>query len=201
MKDYVKNLIIGLVIVIIVIALFLIFKHEKEIDESLTHSLPVSVENIEVNDKYNNLEDLKKDITSSNKLIAYLSQNYYLKDDSVLVARDLEVIVKSDKLNLADFTYFTSYLLQSMNIESGVIEYEYGDKVNLVVVFREEDIPKYITFTDKGVLMFEHGWSFEDLIKAEENRLNISIDRYAYFPAETIDFSQIVNPYDWQYLN
>ncbi|MCF7820609.1 MAG: hypothetical protein K9M44_04035 [Candidatus Pacebacteria bacterium] len=201
MKPYIKNLIIALALIVIVIFIFLLFKNEKDIDENLKVSLPVNVENVEIDDKYDDVETIKKEVNSSSELVAYLSKNYSLEDTNNLVAKDLEVIVSSDKLNLADFSYLSSYLFKNMGLEPGVIRYEYGGENNLVVVFRDKDAPKYITFTDNGVLMFEHGWSFEDLIKAEENRLNIVIDRYAYFPEGVTDFSRVIAPYDWQDLN
>jgi len=67
-----------------------------------------------------------------------------------------------------------------------------------VTVFRDVDLPKYLTVTDEGVKIFHHGWSFADLIKAEEKRLNVKAYEYAYFPANTTDLAEPLPSYPWQ---
>ncbi len=81
-----------------------------------------------------------------------------------------------------------------------MIRYQFQAMDNLAVVYRDGDLPKYIAFSDSGLLIYHHGWSFKDLIKNEEKRLNIKIERYLYFPAKSNDFSQETPPYTWQEL-
>jgi hypothetical protein len=81
-----------------------------------------------------------------------------------------------------------------MQYRPGIMRYDYTNnnktKTNFVVVFRAEEGPRHIVFSDEGVFLFEHGWSFKDLIKTEEKRLDENIDRYLYFVDLKYDLSE-----------
>lgn len=196
MKKYLISIIIGLGFLVVAL---LVFLPEEETVVNLEPALEIDFVKIDI-EKIDNEKDLTKELDSAEKIISYLSLNYTLKSDE-LVARDLETIVLSDDLSIADFSYLSSYLLKNIGIEPGIIRYDYNNNTNLVVVFRNQDLPVYLYLNDNDLGVKHHGWSFADLIKAEELRLNIEIERYAYFPYGTLDFSEAISPYEWQYLN
>lgn len=195
-----KNLkvILALLIILVIIIVVLVITKEKINEEQPVISYDVNPE--VKSGKLSDLETLKIELDNSDKIVAYLNKYYSLNSNSSLEARSLEEIIADDNLSLADYSYLSTYLLKNINIEAGTIRYLAQDLDNLVVVFRDGDLPKYISFTDEGLLVFHHGWSFSDLIKAENLRLGISIEKYLYFPPNTSNFSQEISPYTWQYL-
>jgi len=44
-----------------------------------------------------------------------------------------------------------------------------GRKTHSVAVFRDHDVPKYLTADASGIDIVAHGWSFEDLLKKKKN--------------------------------
>jgi hypothetical protein len=56
--------------------------------------------------------------------------------------------------------------------------YEYGGDVNAVINFRDIEKPMYYYFEHGELKMAHHGWSFKELILAEEKRQGILIDRF-----------------------
>ena len=69
-----------------------------------------------------------------------------------------------------------------------------NESQNYVVIFRDGDTPRYLTYTTSGFEAFEAGWSAKDLCQIEEERLNIKTSKYTTFIAGIIDFS---NPLTW----
>lgn len=199
MKKYLTSVIIGIVFLLILIIILLVLPQEELEEKEKVTDFEISLVELNI-EKIDNVEDLKQELNSLEKIISYLPEHYNLSDDE-LVARDLETVVISDSLSKADYAYLSSYLLKNIGIEPAVIRYDYGDLSNLVVLFRNEDVPVYLYLSDNALKVDHHGWSFADLIKAEEARLDIDIERYAYFPYGTLNFSEAISPYEWQYLD
>ncbi len=199
MKQYLKSIIIGLVfLLVLAIIVFIISRRDHQKDVSYI-SYEINRE-IEIN-KIDNIEQLQIELDSVDKIIAYLNKNYILINKLDWSARELDEIINDNSLSLADFAYFTSYLLKEIDLEPGIIKYEADNFNNLLVIFRDNDLPKYITYTQGNFLMYHHGWSFNDLMKTEKLRLDISINRYAYFPGNAINFSEPISPYQWEYVD
>lgn len=187
MKKEFKIILLSLLGIFFILVLSYIYKQynnaEIEIDEPLI--VPQAAEISEA------------DLGSVSGIVAHLSANYKLVESTSLEARELEVIRATELLSLADFAYLNLALLKDLGIEAGVIRYDYEDNSNLVVVLRNEDSPQYIVYTKDQAILYESVWSFSDIIRAEELRLGVKIDRYAYFPGETKDFSEVLELYPW----
>ena len=69
-------------------------------------------------------------------------------------------------------------LLRLNDYEAAYFVYEYDSNIGVVVNFRDLDEPKYFYFEDSVLNMTHHGWSFNELLGAEEQRENIIIDRF-----------------------
>jgi len=127
------------------------------------------------------------------QLVKYLNNYFSFLDDDSLVSQNYEVFYENREGSMVDFVSFLNFALKSQGYQSGVLRYQN----NLAVVFRDNYSPKYIVFSEDGVLIFEHGRSFKDVIINEEKRLNISIDRYLYFEGNVLDYQQAIEPYNW----
>jgi hypothetical protein len=183
MKQYLKSVVIGLASLLALI-IILLFLPKQEINTEDAVSWEIDLEQVEEG--------------SLEAIVLYLNNNYSLNNSEDLLATE---VGDRKELSQADFAYYTSSLLKEIGIEAGVIRYESDDLVNLVLVFRNDDLPKYIAFSEEGLVVKHHGWSFQDLIKSEEERLDIIINRYLYFPFNTKDFREAISPFEWEYLN
>ncbi len=186
MKQYLRKGIIGLIFLLILVIVWLLWPQQgahleknNDVGANLTADL----------------EQVNGD--SFQQIVNYLNNNYILKDSDLLLASEVD---GRAELSLADFAYYTSKLLKEIGIEADVIRYESADLVNLVLIFRYNDLPQYIAFTTNGLVVKHHGWSFKDLIISEEERLNIEILRFLYFPFGYNDFREAVPPFNWEYL-
>jgi len=163
MSREVKILIVLLIISGIVFGAlaYLNFKSKQEVAES-KESEEIIADDI-------GLKEVLAQLDTLEKLIDYLNKNF---------------IDKGDK----DISMFASRVLDRHGYEAVTMSYRTvtGD-IHTVTIFRDVDLPKYITITDKGIEMFAHGWSFEDFFQAEERRLNIEITDYAIFSPNTED--------------
>ncbi|NCB21066.1 MAG: hypothetical protein EOM88_04065 [Clostridia bacterium] len=193
-----KNFRIILVIIIILffsITLFLIFDNDQE----------KRVLKLEDNDELIFQAQARiisqSELDSVAEILAYLSANYRLDDQVNLVSRELEEIKDLELVSLADLAHLSASLLIDSGFEPAILRYDYDKTSNLLVIFRDGDVPKYLAFDLEGNLLFDSVWSLLDIIKAEETRLGLKVDRYVYFPAETKNFSQALEPFTWQYLN
>jgi len=108
-------------------------------------------------------EEVVAGLDTSEKLIDYLNKNFSNKEPE-------------------DIAKFASRALDEHGYEAIIMSYRSAmGGIHTVTIFRDTDLPKYITVTDKGIEMFAHGWSFEDFFQAEEKRLDIEITDYAIF--------------------
>ena len=164
---------------------------------------------ININEKdfsYLSLPDSLENFLNSNfniQEIVYLLNTYFtFKDSSSLLAINPEDFFIKQEGSALDFAFFVMQVLKVDNLEAGVVRYDYDtDQSGFVAIFRDLDLPKYIVATNQGVFLVHHGWSFADLIKMEEERLQVKINRYAYFPPNGNDFTEPVFGYEWIYLN
>jgi hypothetical protein len=150
-------------------------------------------------------EDLSRTINSElntpENLVEFLN-TFKIRERDSLVAYTPEEFYQKEKGATHDFAVFVAHVLKENNFETGVIRYNYRidgkEKTHTVAVFRDVDTPKYITVTDKGIEMLPYGWSFSDLIKAEEERLGADIYQYTFFPVGVTDLTKPAEGYDWQ---
>jgi len=160
------------------------------------------IEKVEVPPMPETLAEAVTVLNTPQVLVAFLNKYFTIEERPGLVAYTPDEFFEKRKGADYDFAVFAAYILRKNRFEAGVIRFDYKvddqEKTHTVAIFRDVDLPKYLTVTDRGVETFAHGWSFEDLIKAEEQRLNVKIDRYAYFPANTTDLTEPLPYYPWQ---
>jgi hypothetical protein len=140
-------------------------------------------------------------LSSSEALVDFLNSYFEREKREGFVAYSPQEFYQKERGTAYDFAVFAAYVLRKNGFEAGVIRFNYrnnGEKrSHTVTVFRDTDLPKYITVTDGDVEIFHHGWSFNELIKAEEERLNVKISEYAYFPSGITDLTDPLEGYSW----
>lgn len=160
---------------------------------------------LEIPSYVNDLPTVLTQLSDSQKLVKFLNTNFTINDNPSLLAISPENTYQNKDGSALDLAVLSAFILEKNKYQAGFIKYQYqkdGElKDNVVLVFRDDDLPKYLTFDSLGVKMYHHGWSFRDLIKAEEARLGIAIERYGYFSAQARDFQELLPPYTWQELN
>lgn len=160
------------------------------------------IDKVEVPPMPETLAEAVKILNTSQILKAFLNEYFTIEERPGLVAHTPEEFFEKRKGADYDFAVFAAYILSKNRFEAGLIRFNYRvngeEETHTVTVFRDVDLPKYLTVTDKGVEIFHHGWSFADLIKAEEKRLNVNTYEYAYFPANVNDLTEPPPGYPWQ---
>jgi len=189
--------VIFLVVVLIVVYFVFIAAKPKERPEPIE-----PIVEVEVTPMPETLAEAVKILNTSQVLAAFLNEYFTMEERPGLVAYTPEEFFEKRKGAARDFAVFAAYILRQNRFEAGLIRFNYRvndqEGTHTVAVFRDVDLPKYLTATDRGVEIFHHGWSFEDLIKAEEKRLNIKVYQYAYFPANITDLTEPPPGYPWQ---
>lgn len=120
-------------------------------------------------------------------LIAYLNKYFIVEDIEEEKTFTPQEFFENRGGPSNHFTLFISYILDRNDFEVAILAYKHRTEDNLeseqtLVAFRDIDIPKYIILTDSGIEIFTYGWSFQELLTKEENRLNIEIYKYAILP-------------------
>jgi len=164
--------------------------------------VPKPTEKVEVPPMPETLAEAVKILNTSQVLKAFLNEYFTIEERPGLVAYTPQEFFEKRKGATYDFAVFAAYILRENRFEVGIIRFNYrvneGEGTHTVTVFRDVDLPKYLTVTEKGVEIFHHGWSFEDLIKAEEKRLNVKVYQYTYFPADVNDLTEPPKGYPWK---
>lgn len=138
-------------------------------------------------------------LNNSSLLTRFINEYFKITSEKRYKAKTPEEFFQQKEGNIFDLAVFNAYILKQNNIFSGIIRYNYQDSASLATtVFREGDTPKYFVYQDGELKVYHHGWSFLELIKTEEARLNIKIDEYAYFLPGNTDLSQPKEPYSWE---
>lgn len=186
-----------MVVVLVIVYFVLIVAKPKEKAEPIE---PIA--EVEVPPMPKTLAEAVKILNTPQVLKAFLNEYFTIEERPGLIAYTPEEFFEKRKGAARDFAVFSAYVLRQNHFEVGVIRFNYRvnnqEGTHTVTVFRDVDLPKYLTVTDRGVEIFHHGWSFEDLIKAEEKRLNVKVYEYAYFPANVNDLTEPLKGYPWQ---
>ncbi len=127
------------------------------------------------------------------QFVKYVNNYFSFVSNDSLVASNYESVYQQKQASMADLASLSNFVLKTKGCQSGVLRFNN----QLVLVFRDEGLPKYLAFTDQGVLIFEHGWSFRDIVLNESKRLKLTVDKYLYFGANTLDYRQAILPYSW----
>lgn len=205
-------LLIGLLIIIflgLVIGVYKVYKDSKSLALSSAKIAKLSNYQQTSNSCYsqpskfsNEVQKIIKELDTPKKLIDYLnSKNFQVVKSNKTIALMSDEFIKlenNSQITSIDFASFASLVFEENNYSSIIFLYKFNkdgnESQNYVVIFRDGDTPRYLTYTTSGFEAFEAGWSAKDLCQIEEERLNIKTSEYTTFIAGTIDFS---NPLTW----
>ena len=144
-----------------------VIPEKKSGTNDIAFATPEPVEPAPVSDFQKTVDSLD----SSEKLLAYLKENFAITADEKDQASKPEDFFSNKKGGPQDVSVFIAYVLRAHSYEAGVIRYNWTKDnrhgTHTVAIFRDKDLPKYITTGDGGLQMTAHGWSFEDLLKKE----------------------------------
>lgn len=203
-----------LILVIVIAVVFIVFNKpeveyfgqepnikEVALDKPLDSLNQETVNQLELKDDY---ASFKQQDLNDQSLVSFLNNNFTFDEYKSLVALSPDDFYQAQAGSAIDLAVFVVDALSSQVVATGVLRFDYqienGDKKeHAVAVYRDKELPKYITLgTQSEVEIYHHGWSFTELIAAEEIRLGAKIDRYAYFPVGALDLSEAKDPYEWQ---
>jgi hypothetical protein len=176
-------------------------------ENKISPELVVITDEINVPEINNNLDEIKQDLSDPELLVSFLNKNFDLSIETAFVAKDPQEFFASKTGNGLDVAVFSAQILYPEISITGVIRYDYlsqdnEKKSHFVAVFRDSQSPKYLTLNQLGkVEIYSYGRSFIDLIRHEQERLNVKISRYAHFPRNSLDLSEVIEPFSWQYLD
>ncbi len=151
----------------------------------------------------NTLDEFINKTESSQQLVDSLNKYFYLEERGGYIAKEAEEFFNDRSGNQFDFLVFASHVLNKKLNIVGLIRYEYSEnsslKSNLIVTFRDkDDVARQILFNGNKVELEENGNSFRSLIRHHESKLDININRWAYFPPAKTDLSEPIHPFTWQ---
>lgn len=167
-------------VIVILVILITIFYYIQQDGGVVIKEEPMSEEFINVIASLNNSENLRD----------FMRINFVFAPRKGEIAQLPEETLNRREGSDQDLAAFAGYVLSYHNFETGIIRYKFNGNLNTVVIFRDIDAPKYIYFDETGASIVEHGMSFRDLIRLEEERLGVEIEEYAVFPSQETNFSR-----------
>lgn len=134
-----------------------------------------------------NFEKIILQINTSEKLVEFLNNNFSFNPEKNNDFLTLEEFLIKKRGGEQEFARTAAYILYKKEFISFIFVYQYIDKsgrlnIGFVTSFRDTDLPKYIYFNEKGAHLVNHGQTFEELCQKEEERLNVTIIKYAVLP-------------------
>ncbi len=173
-------------------------KDEKESSDNIVEN-----EKEDLPDEINSLDKFIDNIEGSSDLVEHLNKYFSLKERDGFETKTPKEFFADKGGNHFDFLVFSRHVLSEKLQIVFLIRYEYLEnnktESRAVVVFRDEDNePRHISFSGDTIERMEYGNSSRALIRFEEDRLNIEISRWAYFPLNNYDLSEVKYPYSWQ---
>lgn len=123
-----------------------------------------------------------RQINTSEDLINYINSNISIKPQIDILTKQPSEVLSTMEGNKSDVASLINELLNRQGLYSSTILYAYinnGEEyIDLIIPFRDVDEPRYIYFEDNGINMMHHGWSYDEMFKAEEARASLSIESY-----------------------
>lgn len=177
-------------------------------EETMVSNLLSIPENINAPSVDSDLESIKTELQNPYVLMKFINENFNIdSSDLSLIAREPEVFYETKEGSLVDAILFSARALKTMTSLVGIIRYDYlnasGEQESrLITYFRYNNNPKYITVNQESKLeMYSNSQAFENIIRNEESRLSINSFRFGLLPINILDFSELIEPATWQYLD
>jgi len=152
-----------------------------------------------------NLEPFIAGQAELDNLILLLNTDFIYQpreDETIRFPEEFKELKEGNEL---DFALFTAYSLRTAGLgEAAVLRYKYQreeaeSNINTIVIFRGHNLPpKHIAFGTEGARVFNYGWSFEDLFRAEEQRLGITITEHQMFLLWPLPSQEDLLTKEWQ---
>ena len=144
-----------------------------------------------------NFNEVLSQLNTTQKLIAFLNQNFELIDEESDRSLKPEEFFKAKKGNRVDIATFASFVLFQNGHFSTIVRYQYLDqnnkeKIRTLTLVREKDSPSpvFIDLEGSKLKIYPGGNSPIELLELEEKRHNVKIIKYAAFNYGTTDFTK-----------
>lgn len=181
MKKLNLILLISVLVLIIAVSLSFVFifnEPEENLNESLNNQENVGEQiNQEIQEEPEpSFREKTLEYDTSEKILNLVNSFALIERDDVLFP-SIEVY-ESQQGTEYDLLRMALNILLNHQIQGAFVVYDYSGEIGAVINFRDVEEPKYYYFEDGVMKMAHHGWSFDELMEAEESRLGISIDKY-----------------------
>ena len=180
-----RNILIVVVIILIVALVFFVLNNspkEDKLNQLINKDIDtssISVETLPFSD--DQLLTINQ-INNSQEIIDFINSNISIKPQIDILTKQPSEVLSTMEGNKSDVASLINELLNRQGLYSSTILYAYinnGEEyIDLIIPFRDVDEPRYIYFEDNGINMMHHGWSYDEMFKAEEARASLSIESY-----------------------
>ena len=180
-----RNILIVVVIILIIVLVFFVLNNspkEDKLNQLINKDIDtssISVETLPFSD--DQLLTINQ-INNSQEIIDFINSNISIKPQIDILTKQPSEVLSTMEGNKSDVASLINELLNRQGLYSSTILYAYinnGEEyIDLIIPFRDVDEPRYIYFEDNGINMMHHGWSYDEMFKAEEARASLSIESY-----------------------
>jgi len=180
-----RNILIVVVIILIAALVFFVLNNspkEDKLNQLINKDIDtssISVETLPFSD--DQLLTISQ-INNSQEIIDFINSNISIKPQIDILTKQPSEVLSTMEGNKSDVASLINELLNRQGLYSSTILYAYinnGEEyIDLIIPFRDVDEPRYIYFEDNGINMMHHGWSYDEMFKAEEARASLSIESY-----------------------
>jgi len=180
-----RNILIVVIIILIIVLVFFVLNNspkEDKLNQLINKDIDtssISVETLPFSD--DQLLTISQ-INNSQEIIDFINSNISIKPQIDILTKQPSEVLSTMEGNKSDVASLINELLNRQGLYSSTILYAYinnGEEyIDLIIPFRDVDEPRYIYFEDNGINMMHHGWSYDEMFKAEEARASLSIESY-----------------------
>ena len=180
-----RNILIVVVIILIAALVFFVLNNspkEDKLNQLINKDIDtssISVETLPFSD--DQLLTINQ-INNSQEIIDFINSNISIKPQIDILTKQPSEVLSTMEGNKSDVASLINELLNRKGLYSSTILYTYTNNgeeyIDLIIPFRDVDEPRYIYFEDNGINMMHHGWSYDEMFKAEEARASLSIESY-----------------------
>jgi len=180
-----RNILIVVVIILIIALVFFVLNNspkEDKLDQLINKDIDTSSISVEVLPFSDDQLLTISQINNSQEIIDFINSNISIKPQIDILTKQPSEVLSTMEGNKSDVASLINELLNRQGLYSSTILYAYinnGEEyIDLIIPFRDVDEPRYIYFEDNGINMMHHGWSYDEMFKAEEARASLSIESY-----------------------
>lgn len=138
---------------------------------------------------HNGFDETTSQLNTTAKLVAFLNEHFEFTNRKGNIAITPQEFYQNKKGGAQDFAVFSTHVLDKNGFIAFTFIYQHNEEEEYVTVFRDhhDDLPKYIYITQEGARAVHYGWSFTSLVIREQERLGITINRYATLTPSVIE--------------